>query len=361
VNKQVNPLRVLLLAGGVLVVLFLGYHFFLAPLNAYNAQINSLTSQLQDKQAEAARVRKAQAQVQRWKQESLPAPTYVAEVEYGRYLDNLRRQVKLSETPAITQANVAAAPQARPGAKKPVFTPVDFSLDFKTDLTNLVELLHRFQDTPLVQKIKNLKIDMGDSQSGKGKGKPGDLKVHLLVEGLVIDGADTEQPILVGADGHLVELDVLNALTGGPAFLGLLSEVSRPRDYVLVAKWNVFTGPQTRFAKSDGGVRLGRYVFLTTIRQEGGTEEALLRDRWNDNKATTLKAKAPSNIFHVLDSNGKELYKGEVLRIESRDVYFKVGWRIFDMHLGDNIAEAMRRPVPQEELRKMGLAEDVDE
>jgi hypothetical protein len=360
-NKQVNPVRVLLLAGGVLLALFLGYQFFLAPLMFYSAQINSFNNQLTQKQAEKGAILKAQVQLKRWKQESLPANRYVAEIEYRRYLDELLSQFKFSEVPAIALSNVVAVPQVRPGGKKPVYDPVDFTIDLKTDLANLIGLLRRFQETPLVHKIKNLKIVPADNQVGKGKGKLGDLSVHIVLEGLVIDGANAEQPILVGANGHLVELDALNAMTGGPAFLSLLAQAGLPRDYDLVAKWNVFTGPQSAIAKGNRGIPLGPYIYLTTIRQDGGVGEALLRDRYNNNKATILKTEAPANVFQVVDSNGKELFKGQVLRIESRDVYFKVGWRVFDMHLGDNVAQAMRRPVPPEQLQKLGLAGEVED
>jgi hypothetical protein len=350
-TPSLQPTRVLLLAAAVLAPAFVIYQFFLAPWQDYQRQIRALEHQLEDKEEEIRSIRRLQPQLRRWQLQSLPADLYAARGEYGRYLDQLLRRARVTEL-SIAPANLVLSAPGRLGTKKPVYLPVGYSADFKTTWANLLRLLEDFQKTPLVQKIRDLKVEPVEA------GKAGDLlKVHLAVEALRLEGADAEQPLLVAADGPLVQLDALSPLLGLPTGLALVAQVPSPlRDYAVLARWNLFTGPQL-FAKvpeKRNLLSLSRFVFLTRISQDENGLQASLYDRWN-NQVVRVQPRPPGNQFRILDSDGKELFRGEVLRIDPLDVYFRVGFGVFALHLGQNIQEAMRRPLPPEQLEFLGL------
>jgi hypothetical protein len=355
-KKETSLGRILLLAGGALAVLFVAYQFFLAPLQRYNAQIDGLKQEIEDTTKEARQIRKALPQLQRWRQQSLPPDPYrsgdtsVAQREYAGYLADLFYRSGVKDL-SWSSVNVAAGSEKGFGAKKPVFTRVAFTADFKTGKTTLAELLQRFQRTPLVHKIQNIKIEPADAKGGKGK--TDDLHVHMMIEALVVDGADpvqpTLEPYLVGTDGHLIELDTLNALGRGPSWMTLLSGVARPRNYTMIASRDIFTGP--RAVDRSKMINVSPYVRLTKITHEGKNSEAILRNLLsNDPKGIRLVAASNESTFRVVDLDGKELVQGQVLLITDRDVYFRARWGIFVLHMGQNLGEALRRPVPPDFL-----------
>jgi hypothetical protein len=49
-----------------------------------------------------------------------------------------------------------------------------------------------------------------------------------------------------------------------------------------------------------------------------------------------------------------------VLRIDARDVYFQVGDDVFAMHIGETLAEAMRKPMDPEEVELLELTALLD-
>ena len=52
--------------------------------------------------------------------------------------------------------------------------------------------------------------------------------------------------------------------------------------------------------------------------------------------------------------DGPEL-SGKVVKIESRDLYFQVGTNYYVIHVGQNFAEALRRRLPESEVKSLGL------
>ena len=52
--------------------------------------------------------------------------------------------------------------------------------------------------------------------------------------------------------------------------------------------------------------------------------------------------------------------KGKVLRIDPRDVFFQVGDDVFAMHIGDTVAEAMKKPLDVEEVEALELTALID-
>jgi hypothetical protein len=44
-----------------------------------------------------------------------------------------------------------------------------------------------------------------------------------------------------------------------------------------------------------------------------------------------------------------------VLRIDERDVLFQVDKKVYQMHLGDNLEEAMRKALTDSRIKELGL------
>jgi hypothetical protein len=352
-RTQVRPGPVLLLGGAAAVVLFLIYQFFLKPLQAYNSQLAALERDIADKRGEANAIRKEKPLLERWRQQSLPADRYAAELEYDRYLGDLLYRSKLTVLDLHSVTTAAIVGTGPGAAKKSVFTPLLLSVDAQGNLKQLGEMLRRFQQTPLVHKIRSLRIE-SEAQGPKGQ-KGGRLKVHMLVEALILDKAPKEQPNLIGAEARLLELDLLDGLRRGPAFLGLLSQAGPPRrNYVLLNRKNIFTGPQP-FTPDSDIPNVAQFVYLTKITEEGDGPVAVLLNRYNNFEKTVLHAVTSANSFTINDGGGEELLKGEVLKIEPRDVYFQVGRRIYELHIGQSLSQAMRQPVDFRKLRALGL------
>jgi hypothetical protein len=357
-NKP-NVGRILLAVGAVLLVLFLGYQFIVAPLESYNTQIASLNKEIADKHADVGTIRKEKPLLDRWKQESLPVDKTDASSGYQHYLDKLIDPNKVAvgpqhlviEAPADFRAGGPAG-----AARKPVYTSLVAYRDLRTNLAGLTTLLKRIQDTPLVQKIKTLKIEPA---------KDGSLKIHLVLEALVIEGADREQPNLVGVNGRLIQLDVLNALARGPAWLSLLSRAVPSRNYGDIVRKNIFTGPLPPVvAKKEPPKKLGQdirsYIRLTMIRSDSVKEEAILLDRFNNHKKIVVGNAPGKKVFRIQDSDGADVARAEFVKMGPRDLYYRIdkGGRgirpgIYGLEIGQSLLEA--RPIDGKEAMKLGI------
>lgn len=103
------------------------------------------------------------------------------------------------------------------------------------------------------------------------------------------------------------------------------------------------------------GPDMTQFVYLTFINQTVIREEAFLRNRAT-NRMTRLRSTAGYNIFRITDESGDKVQlQAKVLRIESRDVYFQVDDEIFRLHIGQSVAEALRRPLRESEIKALGL------
>jgi hypothetical protein len=340
--------RVVLATVAGLGALFLAYNFFVAPLQSYNQQITALNGEIADKELEVARAQALRRKIQEWRKESLPPPGPGGAIEsvrgeYLRYLNDLFLQAKITPS-RLDPSNVAVSDRG-PGGKKMVYRPVLVNAEFQTGLANLADLLRRFQHTPLVQKVKSISISREEADVQPGKGKKDEVHVRLQLEALAVEGADaaqpTLQPHLAGADGHFVELDALSTLGRRPAWLTLLSQVGRPRNYAQLAQRDIFAG-QRPSAGPGRPVNVNRYVYLSQISEVDGKKEAFLSDRWNNHKSITLTTSPGHNLLRVMDGE-KELFQGEVVRIDRGGVRIRVRWGDIDVNVGEDLATAMRR------------------
>jgi hypothetical protein len=376
--------RLALILGVVAVVggLLLAYQLILRPLNDYSDTIASLDDDIikTDKLLQGAR--KDKARLDRWRLMSLPVdpahPTdpALATREYRKYLG----QLMFKNTILAESFNPMDTPRAptQPGKPRPAYTALHFSIRARASLGNFVRMLDEFQQTPLLHKIKSLTIARVEGTAAARKNRDDVVTVQMMVEALVVNGAErppSNRPTnLLGIDQRLLALDALTRLRRGPAGIALaplsptgplgkqlLAVESPARTYADIARKNIFQGPPADDGKDPlsnpgGPIDVTRYTFLTDIVLNDKEGEAFYYIR-TSNRWTRLRESRGFNTFIIKDERGEEdLVKGTVLKIESRDVYFRAGDNYFVIHIGQNFDSAMRHPLSPAQVETLGLA-----
>jgi hypothetical protein len=128
-----------------------------------------------------------------------------------------------------------------------------------------------------------------------------------------------------------------------------------PRNYDSVAARNVFVGPPPGpppvFEAAVDTDSL-KYVYLTDITTNFLRTEAFLFDRATNNR-TRLRTSAAWSEFLIGDRD-KPAVKGEVVKIEDRDVYFKTKeGKYYNIHLGQSVAEAMKKELSSDKIKEI--------
>jgi hypothetical protein len=369
----VNP-RERLLAFGLLAAViaagggFLFYRFLLGPLRDREAAIHGVKDELERKRENIHQVLAQKPKLDRWRQLSLPADIDLAAREYDKYLEKLFRDSGFADASfsVVPKAPDSKASPALPG-KGPIYTRLTFTVLAHGKLDSLVQMMDGFYRTGLLHLIKNLTIQRPLTVA-PGQ-QPGDLDINLTIEALSITGAGNRPYLLPNVEPRLLILDSLAALTGGPAGTaavvhagwaagptgpngpGTLAEPSR--HYAAVADKNIFLGSLQPEGKND--VDVTRFVHLTDITKDDRRWEAFLYDRYN-NRKTRLRAEAGFDSFRITDDAGEAVVHGKVVRIEARDLVFRVNDKYYGVHVGQSLEEAMKKALPAEQVRSMGLA-----
>jgi hypothetical protein len=371
-QREKRMLRGVLLVGGGIAAVFFGYQLLLAPLLAYDRQINALQSEIETKRAEVARIRKELQQVERWRLLSLPADPEL-DTKYIGYLWDLAdrsglEKVSIRPNPRPADAGRNGPPGSAP--KKPVYTPLSFTITGQGRLKDVQKLLRSFQATPLDQKIRNLTLEVASGQKVEDR-----LNVTLVVEAITLDKADKVQPNLIGPDERLAELSLLIGLRGGtgalamvPWALGPRGPFGRPqlalggptpgRKYELLHERNIFTGlkPPAKAIKpsTEYEDRIAELIFLNSISGDSRDRRAYLTDWYHNHKTLTLAPDKTFTLYDVKDATGKRrTASGRVLRIDSDQVYFESDGKVYEMRLGASLAEAMRTPLAEAKARAL--------
>jgi len=306
-----------------------------------------------------------------WRHQSLPNDIDLARREYEKYLSELLRQ---SEFPAGA-FTVTPKPEDTKSApklpnKQPIYTKLDFTVTGRAPLESLVALMRRFYTTGLLHQIKEVSIQRPVTLTQAQRERPRDLDITFTVEALVLARADN-RPFLMPVGQLSAAVDLWSARSRGVGSLvtavaavspGGITSPSRlaaaPRKYEVVAAKNIFMGPPPVLAVSGTDEDRPpdpeplKYVYLTDITTNFIRSEAFLFDRMN-NQRTRLRNSAAWNNFVVGDKD-KPTAKGEVVKIEDRDVHFKSpDGKFYTIHIGQNLAEAMKKPLSDDKVREI--------
>jgi hypothetical protein len=353
-------LLVVVLAGGA----FLFHQLFFVPLQEREASIQALQQDIDKKQERIFQVEADRPKLERWKQLSLPADVDMARLNYEKYLSELMLDSGFAAgTFSVTakQADAKSSPQIN---KEPIYTKLDFTAAGHGKLENLVTFLEQFYQTGLLQQVKNIQV-LRPLTPGPQQ-QQNELDINLTVEALVVAGAERRSTLLQVLDNRLAAVYGAMALRGGLAGLALVPAVTGPtgpvgpgtlaqpkRSYAAIARKNIFYGETDQRPIEE--VEVTQFVHLTDISQNHKRWEAWLYDRLN-NRRQRLRSEPGFNSFRVLDEKGETAVRGVVIRIDSRDLIFRVDSNYYSIHVGQSLDEAMKASLTMEQRKARGLA-----
>ena len=194
--------------------------------------------------------------------------------------------------------------------------------------------------------------------------------MNLTVEGAIVSGTKNGENLLPGIDNRLAMMEMVAAMSqrlgvglaawgsAGPAGpLGRRALPETKRNYLAIAGKDIFFGqdPGGPGAAGSGEVLdFTRFVYLTDIEQYDRSP------RRSFTTATTAPgpgcASAGFDSFRYLDNKGQVLARGTVVRIDDREVILRVDSNFYALHVGQNIDEALRKPLLSSQVRELRLS-----
>jgi hypothetical protein len=357
-NQGAILLLCILLGGGALL---LGYNLFVVPLSDYSAEIAQLEKENQEKNDKILSILRDRKKLQQWRALSLPGVESLPKVKgprnaaqdrehalllaQARYVDYLREllrkhDVKIDETPRRRSADVKSIPKVN--GDVPVFTPLQFSVEARGKLDNLVKMLDEFETSPLLHRVRSVTIKQAPAAAGKAPTEP--LVLSMVVEALIVNGSQKRGDSLFAVGQPPAALDAaLLALRRQPTGLGLVpwarlyaAAVAPKRTYTDIARKNIFEGakkPVVVAAEAEkreiDDLISQVYLWDVTITAPAsgtgkGSAQATVFNRLNE-RAIKLRALPGWNTIPLLkDGEGNTVVRGQVVRITSRGIVFHV-------------------------------------
>lgn len=329
--------------GGVAVA---AYVWFVKPLRDYNARIAEAEEERDQKELQIKIVLAEKQRLEEARRLSLPANPDKALTEYAKYLRPLLRESGLADIEVQAPPPVDPAKIPPLHSKKAGHVSLPYLVRAKGTLASLVAALERLQRTPVMHRVKMLNIDRADASAKEPTGK---LNIQMTVEALLVHGAKPDQQTALKPDTSLG-----------------LPTPKAPRQYAAIMDKNVFVGalpPPPPVAQKketppgpDDDLDVRAYVRLVSTNPTA--QEAHLRNLAFKTRELRIKSTPMSgyDTFRITNEEGTyTILKGKVLRIDQRDVYFLVGEDVYGLHIGQSLADAMRRPLSDEELTNLDL------
>jgi hypothetical protein len=357
--------------------------------------------------------------LERYRQQSLPLRSDLSadRREYTEFLTALALRSGFSQASTEIKSDPAdtnSSPKMQ-GKKDPIYTVLPFSVKATGTIENLVDFMYYFYHTGLLHRIKGYTVNRplipanrvptpgGDAAApgaappaaatpgfGPGRNPFGprqqshDLDILIKIESLVVAGAEDRPVVLPVIDRRFVMADVISVLRHGPAGLALVPWAIGPmgplgpqllaqpkRDYDALAHRNIFFGRAPRTAAGEKEPGVFQFVYLTdiTLDGRGSPAEASLYDRYNNHHFRHLRPERGFDQFKIADNEGDKQLVGRVLRMDTRDLIFQAHHstgensapqedKYYRIHVGQNLEEAMRRPLRAEEVKALKLVSD---
>jgi hypothetical protein len=364
VNTRERFLAVTLL--GVVIVGVGGFTanaLLLEPIWQRSRDKDALLKEIQTKTDRVNQILAQRARLERYRALSLPADVDTAHREYEVYLRELLRKsgiptgAAMVTLPNSKQADSHGVPTL--ANKEPIYTRLEYTLQLHSGLDGLVKFLQSFYRTPLLHRIKTLSVRRPNTTTTPGQAA--ELETTLTIEALVVNGAGNRVTILPGIDPRLLAIDTVTALRHGTPGLGLAlwgagptgpvgprTLAQPPRDYLAILNKDVFMGPAPLSFSTTKEAEPVRYVYLTDITHDEKRSEAWLYNRLTNHK-DRLRAERGFDFFPILNAEGETLTRGRVLRLDEKDVLLLVDGKYYNLHIGQNLGDALARPVASKE------------
>jgi len=346
VNPRDRTIATALLAAVALsAAAFLFYEFYLVPRGDRQDRLAKALEQDKQRTSRLLQVEEHQKQMAEWRKLSLPGDINLDRINYPHLLEGMVQrsgiqardmQVNFKDSTDIVKGGIF-------DKKEPFITPISFTITGRTDLDGLLKLLKEFYTTSLLHRIKAFSVTRPKTGvDGKpGNHKSRDLQVTLEVEALMVKGADVRDDIL-------------------PKSPPAIQTLARPvGEYLaLASKKNIFYGPPPPppARAADGSDPSASVHFTGISRTEDGECEVNLCDvneltRW---RLYPERKRDPKDVFEIKNRSGELKVQGEVTRILGvDDIIFRSGGRYYKMHIGESVAEAMRKPLNEAQVQAL--------
>jgi hypothetical protein len=345
-RDQKIVLMLILAVVGVGAAIFIVKTWFVDPFLDYNQKIDSLESKVFLVKGQIDSVLKGLKLMDEKRKISLPANQVTASAEYDRYLVTLFQKSGLSEVyvkgpPAADPKTAPAVPTAQTAPKKPGHTVLTYQVSAKGDLAGVVAALDGLQRTPVLHRVKWLQI--GRQETSAKDPNSGKLRVEMTLEAMIVFGVKSGYEPTLKADANLK-----------------LPTSSNPRHYADIARKNIFiglmplpSGPDPT-AITEEEELIPEHVRLVST--EPTSNEAYLRNLIFRVRETRVRTERGFDTFRIMNEDGsKELLRAKVLRIDQRDMYFQVKEYVYGIHIGQTVADAMRRSLSEADLKEKNL------
>jgi hypothetical protein len=327
-------------------------------------EIDDLEKKIAETSAKLKKVRDDAPVLQHYRRLSLPTDLNLAARDYREDVRALlfKHQVQdlefRDEQPRgkSTLVKQEYDPVQKKPVKAPLWTSIQYQVQFKTKMANLVDMIKDFQSTPRMHRIKQLTVERADEK------KEGELlAVQMTFEGISILDADKYQK-KTGLEDVKFSVagaaDTVAALLKAPSELAMLGWAISPmgpkeyvaplnpplaavRNYSDINRRNLFMGfvdvsGESKTAKAPPPPAEEIINRMRFTRFEGRTEELGKVEAWLWDSSSTiqkerLRTAGGFNKFLMLQTGDfKPVVHGVVLKIDRNEIIFRVTLKASD-------------------------------
>lgn len=372
-QRERSLLMVLLVVGGFVLLgggLVFG-HNLSSGLALKDKQIETLQSEMNTQKRKLAALNQARRRLDHWKAISLAPDVSAAGSRYRLFLQDLCRRHGLRTLQEIRQVNDSSSLRATAG-RGPLYTPLSYGFKVEGSLSRLMEFLAEFYAVNYPHQIRHMMI------ATRLTGSDLRMEIDFKVEVLAMPNIPARDYLPAAPNPQVLCLETIAALGHGPAGLALAASSVSPtglygarklagtspgsrRNYadpVAAKTFNIFAGKTlTPAITADRDVL--KFVVLTDIYETFVFLEAHLYNKRTGHDMR-IRAEAGHDTFEVRDTSDRVVLKGKIKAIDySRlDVFFIVDDKHYMIHIGEDLHQAMRKELTEEE-RKLAEAKQA--
>jgi len=280
-------------------------------------------------------------------------------VEYDRYLSDLMRKNGIKDVLITRPQPDRRIAVPLKGNKEPLYERLAFAASGKGSYEGVVQMLREIHQTPLLHQVRSVTVGLASTrgEGAKSQTSAGTLEVSLLLEALLVGGAEERQSLLP------------SKLAYEPRVLA-----DPRRDYAQMAKRSMFTGvtpprpPQKEKEKeparrsTEERAEVLRFVRLTMIWYNPQ------RDRWEATLYDQAKggAEIPLNTgvrneFTIRDKDKNKILEAKVKYLDERQMVIQEEKKYYRVFCGDFLYPlkgekgGVNDPLTAGELKKLGI------
>jgi hypothetical protein len=288
----------------------------------------------------------------------LPRNLNQAEREYIDYLQSLLSKCGFDAHPDVQQTGADFRTLSSAPGKKAGHIAVTYLVRTHGSWTSIVKFLESFQRTPFLHRLKTWTVDATASTKGSPK-----LTLNVIIEALMVNRNEQRPDNLWGVDPRLIAVDALLALNHIPAGWAtllrpqaLLLPEMPARDYAEVPRLNPFVGG---IPISDVDLEAKEKKKEKQKREAQGKARLVMTMESHDRAILVVPAETDKTTEITLKCDGTfPLWDGKsakILRICHREVYFQFDSKIYVIKIGEQVREALERPLSVSEGKSLGL------